>query len=61
MVHNQFIVTDVSARSDASLHVLANESSASRRKVPRGVAIPAARQQGIVDFLIVWIGREMKF
>ena len=28
-------------------------------KVPRGVAIPAERQQGIVDFLMFWIEREM--
>ena len=28
-------------------------------KVPRGVAIPAERQQGIVDYLIAWIEREM--
>ena len=27
-------------------------------KVPRGVAIPAERQQGIVDFLMAWIERE---
>ena len=28
--------------------------------VPRGVEIPAERQQGIVDFLMAWIEREMK-
>ena len=28
-------------------------------KVPRGVEIPVARQQGIVDFLMAWIGREL--
>ena len=27
-------------------------------KVPRGVAIPAERQQGIVEFLMAWIERE---
>lgn len=27
-------------------------------KVPRGVEIPAWRQRGIVDFLMVWIERE---
>ena len=27
-------------------------------KVPRGIAIPAARQEGIVDFLMAWIERE---
>ena len=27
-------------------------------KVPRGTPIPAARQQGIVDFLMTWIERE---
>ena len=27
-------------------------------KVPRGIAIPAERQQGIVDFLMAWIERE---
>ena len=27
-------------------------------KVPRGVAIAAERQQGIVDFLMAWIERE---
>ena len=27
--------------------------------VPRGVEIPAERQQGIVDFLMAWIEREM--
>ena len=27
-------------------------------KVPRGVPIPAERQQGIVDFLMAWIERE---
>ena len=29
-------------------------------KVPHGVAIPAERQQGIVDFLMAWIEREME-
>ena len=29
-------------------------------KVPRGVAIPVERQQGIVDFLMAWIEREME-
>ena len=29
-------------------------------KVPRGVAIPAERQHGIVDFLMAWIEREIK-
>lgn len=28
-------------------------------KVPRGVETPAERQQGIVDFLMAWIEREM--
>ena len=28
-------------------------------KVPRGVAIPAERQRGIVDFLMAWIEREL--
>ena len=28
-------------------------------RVPRGVEIPATRQQGIVDFLLAWIKREM--
>ena len=28
-------------------------------KVPRGVVIPAERQQGIVDFLMAWIEREL--
>ena len=28
-------------------------------KLPRGVEIPAERQQGIVDFLMAWIEREM--
>ena len=27
--------------------------------VPRGVEIPSAQQQGIVDFLMAWIEREM--
>ena len=27
-------------------------------RVPRGVEIPAERQQGIVDFLMAWIERE---
>ena len=29
-------------------------------KVPRGVEIPAERQRGIVDFLMVWIEREIE-
>ena len=28
-------------------------------KEPRGAPIPAERQQGIVDFLMAWIAREM--
>lgn len=28
-------------------------------KVPRGVEIPAERQQGIADFLMAWIEREL--
>ena len=28
-------------------------------KVQRGVEIPGGRQQGIVDFLMAWIEREM--
>ena len=28
-------------------------------KVPRGVEIPAARQQGIVDFLMAWIALDL--
>ena len=30
-----------------------------RAKVPRGVAIPVERQQGIVDFLMAWMEMEM--
>ena len=29
-------------------------------RVPRGIAIPADRQRGIVDFLMAWIEREAK-
>ena len=28
-------------------------------KAPKGVEIPPARQAGIVDFLMAWIGREL--
>ena len=28
-------------------------------KVPKGIEIPPARQAGIVDFLMAWIGREL--
>ena len=29
-------------------------------KVPRGTEIPARRQQGIVDFLMAWIERDLR-
>ena len=62
----------VVARLSLALGVFASPRVANPRKgrlcgclvkwwrVPRGVPIPAERQRGIVDFLMAWIGREMK-